>query len=116
MNVLLISGRTIALLFRGVVFPQIEIDPGRGLIQIPVAGRNNTFLQLNFFTVFFQSGICPDINTLLLVRINFTPSLKTSAAGSITLILRTLRHRTEVGRIDEGAVPAVFAIKEHDLG
>ena len=86
------------------------------MIKIPVAGRNNAIIELRFLPVLLQPGICPDINTLLFSGIDFTPTLEASAAGPVALVLRALRHRAEVGRIDEGAIPAVLAVKEHDLG
>ena len=71
---------------------------------------------MRFLSVFFQPGIGPDIDALLLSGIDFAPSLEAPAAGPVALVLRALRHRAEVGHIDEGAVPAVLAVKEHDLG
>jgi hypothetical protein len=66
--------------------------------------------------MFFQPGISPDIDALLLSGIDFAPPLETSAAGPVALIFRTLRHRAEIGHIDESAVTAVLAVKEHNLG
>jgi hypothetical protein len=85
------------------------------LIKIPVAGRDNAIIELRFFPVFFQPGIGPDIDALLLSGIDFAPSLEAPAAGPVALVLRALRHWAEVGHIDEGAVPTVLAVKEHDL-
>ena len=66
--------------------------------------------------MFFQPGISPDIDALLLSGIDFAPPLEAPAAGPVALVLRTLRHRAEVGHIDEGAVSAILAVKEHHLG
>jgi hypothetical protein len=35
-----------------MIFSEIIIDPGRGLIKIPVAGRDDVFSQLPFLAVF----------------------------------------------------------------
>jgi hypothetical protein len=86
------------------------------LIKIPVAGRDNFIIELRFLPVFFQPGIGPDIDAPLLSGIDFAPPLEAPAAGSVALVLRALRHRAEVGHIDEGAVPTVLAVKEHNLG
>src|SRR5664279_5941241 len=66
--------------------------------------------------MFFQPGIGPDIDAPPLSGIDFAPPLEAPAAGSVALGLRALRHRAEVGHIDEGAVPTVLAVKEHNLG
>ena len=73
-------------------------------------------IELRFLSVFLQSGIGPDIDALLLSGIDFAPPLEASAAGAVALVLRALRHRAEVGHIDEGAISAVLAVKEQDLG
>ena len=85
-------------------------------MQIPIAGRDNAIIELRFLSVFFQSYIGPDIDAMLLSGINFTPSFETSATGTVALLLRALRHRADVGHIDESAVTAVLAVKERDLG
>jgi len=102
--------------FRGMVVSEIIVDPGRGLIKIPVAWRDDVFSKLFFLPVFLQAGIGTDINALSLFGINLTPPLETAATGAVALVLRALRHWTEVGHIDEGAIPAVSAVKEGDLG
>ena len=78
--------------FGGMVFSEIIVDPGRGLIKIPVAWRDDVFPKLSFLTAFLQAGIGPDINALSLFGINLTPPLKTAATGAVALVFRALRH------------------------
>ena len=85
-------------------------------MKIPIARGNGIVIQLHFFSIFLQPRIGPDIDTAFLSWIYFAPALKTATAGAVTLVLRTLRHRAEIGHIDESAVTAVIAVKEHNLG
>lgn len=71
---------------------------------------------MRFIPVFLQSGIGPDINALSCFWKNLTPPLETAAAGAVALVFRALRHRAEVGHVDQGAISAILAVKEQDLG
>ena len=100
------------MLFGGVVFAQVVIDPGRGLIEIPIAGRDDLFAQLLLFPIFLQSGVGADVDAFFLSGINLAPALEASAAGAVALVFRALGHRAEIGDVDEGAVSAVPAVEE----
>ena len=72
-------------------------------------------IELRFLSVFLQPGISADIDALLLSGIDFAPPFEAPAAGSVALVLGALRHRAEIGHIDEGAIPAVLAVKNQDF-
>ncbi len=99
-----------------MVFSEIVIDPGGGLIKVPVAGRHNVPGQTRFLPVFFQPGVSPDVNALSFLGVHLAPSLKTSAAGAVALIFRALRHGAQIGYVGKGAVAAVAAVKQGDFG
>ena len=84
-------------------------------MKIPIAGWDDDLIKLRFLSVFFQSGIGSDINALLLSGMDFTPPIEASAAGPVALVFRALRHRAEIGNINESAISAVFAVENQDL-
>lgn len=50
------------------------------------------------FAVLFEPCIGPDVNALLLVRIDLAPPLEGVATGAVPLLLGALAHRAEVGQ------------------
>jgi hypothetical protein len=101
--------------FCGVIPSQIKIEPGRGLPQVPVTGRHDIGRELGLFAIGFVAFIGLDPDALLLVGIDLAPSLKTSSAGPVSLILWTLGHGTDIGGVKQSTISAIHAMKEHDL-
>jgi hypothetical protein len=83
-----------------VVSSEKVVDPGGGLVQIPVARGDKISADLIFFVPGFKTQISLYPNTEFFVRINFAPTLKTSATGSVPLILWTLRYRTKITHVE----------------
>ena len=63
-----------------------------------------------------QPGIGHHIDTAPLSRIDLAPAVETPPAGPVPLVLRALGHGTAVGHIDQGAIAAIVAVEEEDLG
>src|SRR4030042_2501805 len=104
----------LGLLWRGlypqplgrVIPAQVEVEPGRGSHQFPVARRSSVVPNLPLFLVFLQPlvGSHPDA---LLVRVDFAPPFISAPAGPVSLILGALRHGAQEGDVEQGAVSAV---------
>ena len=63
-----------------------------------------------------KTGIGPDIYTAPFTRINLAPALVAATAGAVALVLRALRHGAEVRHIDQGAIAAIPAVVQKNLG
>ena len=66
------------------------IDPGGGLVQGPVAGREITFFERSLFPIRLEAVIGADIDAPPLPRKNFTPSFVRSPALSVEEKFRAL--------------------------
>ena len=102
--------------FGHMIPAEIEIEPGSGLPEFPVARRDHVFTQLFLLMVGLVSLVGLNPYALLYVGIDFTPSLIASSAGPVTLVLRTLGHGADIGDVKQGAVSTIEAVEESCLG
>ena len=71
----------------------------KGFAIFPITGRHYYFTNGIFLMLRFQTQVCPDPDALFFIRIDFAPTLKAAAAGSIPLVFRTLRNRAQITHI-----------------
>ncbi len=67
------------------------------------------FADFGFSSLSFQTQIRAHPDTLPLARIDFAPPLITAPARAIALILRALRYRAKISRIEQRAIAAILA-------
>ena len=93
-----------------VISTEKVVDPRRRLPEFPIAGRHDIFADLVFFVLRLQPQIRPHPDTQLFLRIHFAPSLVTSAARGVALVLGALGYGTQIRSVEQGAIAAILAI------
>ena len=76
--------------FSGMVSAQIEIEPGRGFPQLPVARRYAIGANAVLFPVSPESFISFHPDTLLFTGIDLAPAFEAATAGTQPLALGAL--------------------------
>ena len=92
-----------------MVTPKIEVEPRGGQAQAVIHRGHLIAGQAILITIVFKPGVGSHIDAGFLVGEDLTPTLETSAAGSIALALGTLTGGAKIRHIGKSTIAAVHA-------